>query len=176
MIPTYLAEITNEASNVITNGAVVAVCSMVTGVVAWFMRGKQQRTVQIEGTPEVNVKNEMGVRLHDAWVSRTEFMEFKGEIKADVREMRGTFDKLATIIDERDRKLSDMIEKVAAGAYEGRRRIHEEVNAQGKAIAVLSAKGDIGRHIGTLGKALMARPCIGGRQAETKPPTPAIPS
>ena len=155
MIANFLADAAGEAPNIINTSAITAVCMMVTGVVGWFMRGRQSRSVKIEGTPGVNVKNEtLGVRLHEAWVTRQEFLDFKSEIKADVREMRGTFEKLATIIDERDRKLTEMIEKVASGAYEGRRRLHEQVNNHGQQLAVLAAKTDISKGLGSLGAAI----------------------
>lgn len=165
MITWILAEIVNDEPSIVTTGAISAVASMVVGVVAWITRGRQGRNVKIEGEPSVHVANEtLGVRLYEAYVTRNEFMEFKGEIKSDVREMRGSYDKLTLLINERDKKLSEMIERVAAGAFEGRRRIHEEVNAQGKAISAIGAKADISKGLGTLGKALMTQ--------NTKPKTP----
>lgn len=147
MIANLLAEVTGGGDmNYITTGAIAAVCSAISGAVL-YARGRQKREVTIDKQP-------VGVRLHEAWVTRQEFLDFKGEIKADVREMRGTFEKLATIIDERDRKLTEMIEKVASGAYEGRRRLHETVNSHGQQLAVLAAKTDISKGLGSLGAAI----------------------
>lgn len=137
--------------NFISTAAIMAVCSLISGVVS-YSKGKQARSVTIDKQP-------VEIALQREYVTRTEFAEFKGELKADVREMRGSYEKLAMLIDERDKKLGEMLEKVAAGAFEGRRRIHEEVNAHSKSIARLEAKGDISKGLASLGKAIMARPC-----------------
>ena len=148
--------------NYLTTGAITALGAILTGALA-YSRGKATREVTIDKQP-------VGVRLHEAFVTRTEFLEFRGEIKTDVREIRAGIDRLTTILDERDKKLSDMIERVASGAFEGRRRIHEEVNAQGKQIAAIGVNADISKGLTTLGKAIMSRPCNQG-----KPPTPPHP-
>jgi hypothetical protein len=170
MIANFLAEVAAEGPNVINTSAIVAVCSMVTGtvtgVVAWFMRGRQSRSVKIEGTPGVQLENsQIGVRLHEAWVSRSEFVEFKSEIKADVRAISSSVDKMHEVIMVRDenmrrtltetaKTLSDKIESVASGAYESRRAIHEKVNLIDKKTEALAVKADIGKGLASLGSAI----------------------
>lgn len=147
-IPMLLAVAANPGDmNYVTTGAIVAVGSVITGAIA-YAKGKQRRSVTVENQP-------VGIRLEKEFVTRTEFAEFKGELKADVREMRGSYDKLVMLIDERDKKLSDMIEKVASGAFEGRRRIHDEVNKHREQIAAIGVNTDVSKNIGKLGAAIM---------------------
>lgn len=161
------ATATADGPNVLTNAAVTAICSTVVGAVSWIMRGRQSRSVKIEGTPGVQVENQtLGVRLHDAWVTRQEFLEFKGEIKADVKDIRNSVDKVTDLLAARDEAqrrmiqstmegLSEKINDVASGAYEARRRIHETVNRQGERLATLEAKADISKGLASLGSAVM---------------------
>jgi hypothetical protein len=144
-----LAEAAANSSdmNYITTGALVVLLNTITGVLT-YKSGQKSRTVKIEDQP-------VGFRLEKEYVTRTEFAEFKGELKADVREMRGSYDRLTMLIDERDKKLGEMIEKVASGAFEGRRRIHETVNEQGKQIAAIGVNTDVSKNIGKLGAAIM---------------------
>lgn len=149
MIAQLLAEAAGNADsmNYLTTGAITAICTALTGIVA-YTKGKTDRKVKIENQP-------IEVSMQERYVTRTEFAEFKGELKADVREMRGSYDRLTMLIDERDKKLTEMIERVAQGAFEGRRRIHDVVNQQSKEIAALGVKADVSKSIGKLGAAIM---------------------
>ena len=159
MIAILLAEIVNEPQmNYITTGAIAAVCSAVSGIVL-YSKGRQTRTVTIDGKPSV--------RIEDEFVRRTELAEFKQEIRTEVQRMERSVDKLGDIILVRDESLrrtiketsealSDKIEKVASGAFEGRRRIHEEVNRHREQIAAIGVNSDVGKHIGKLGAAIMS--------------------
>lgn len=167
MIAQLLAETAAEGPNIVTNGAIIAVCSSLVGVVSWIVRGRQNRSVRIEGTPNVQVENQtLGVRLHEAWVTRQEFLEFKGEIKSDVRDIRNNVDKmtdafmvrdeaLRRVIQSNSDTLTEKINEVASGAYEARRRIHETVNKQGERLATMEAKADISKGLASLGSAVM---------------------
>ena len=152
LITQLLAEVTAAANpgtemNLISTAAIAAVCSLISGI-ALYTKGRQARTVTIARQP-------VGVDVADKFVTRTEFAEFKGELKADVREMRGSYEKLVMLINERDTKLTEMIEAVAKGACDGRRRIHEELTAQGKQIAGMAERTDVSKAVGKLGGALM---------------------
>lgn len=151
MLP-LLAEAAANADtmNYLTTGAITAICSAITGVVLYAKGAKDKgdRQVTLKGQP-------LEIALQERYVTRQELSEFKGEIKADIREMRGSYDRLVLLLDERERKLTELIEKVASGAFEGRRRIHEEVNAQGKQIAAIGVNSDVSKHIGKLGSAIM---------------------
>lgn len=144
--------------NLISTAAVTAVCSAITGVVL-YSQGKKSRTVTIDGKPSV--------RIEDEYVRRAELAEFKQEIRTEVSRMERSVDKLADIMLVRDESLrrtlketaeslSEKIEKVASGAFESRRRIHETVNEQGKLISAIGVNADVGKQIGKLGAALMA--------------------
>jgi gas vesicle protein len=163
MIPTILLAAADTAANpgdmnYITTGAIVAIASLITGLVT-YNKGRQNRTVTIDGKPSV--------RIEDEFVRRTELAEFKQEIRTEVQRIERSVDKLGDIILVRDESLrrtiketsealSDKIEKVASGAFEGRRRIHETVNEHGKQIAAIGVNADVGKHIGKLGAAIMA--------------------
>jgi hypothetical protein len=147
--------------NYITTGAIAAVCSLISGVVL-YSKGRQKREVSLTDQP-------VGVKLADQYVTRQEFAEFRGELKADVREMRMSYDKLLTLIDERDRKLTESIQAVASGAYEGRRRLHDTVNLHSKQLASIETKADIGKGLTTLGKAIMSRNCLRERTTNPNP-------
>ncbi len=134
--------------NMISTAAIAAVCSLISGI-ALYNKGRQARIVTIDKQP-------VEIALAKDYVTRSEFAEFKGELKADVREMRGAYEKLLMLINERDEKLTSMIENVAKGAFEGRRRIHETVNTHSSHLAVLSDRVDVAKSIGKLGAAVMA--------------------
>ncbi|MBV5333154.1 hypothetical protein JZU54_06350 [bacterium] len=159
MLPSLLADVINEPQmNYITTGAIAAVCSAVSGIVL-YSKGRQNRTVTIDGKPSV--------RIEDEFVRRTELAEFKQEIRTEVQRMERSVDKLGDIILVRDESLrrtikessenlAQKIEQVASGAFEGRRRIHEEVNRHREQIAAIGVNADVGKHIGKLGAAIMA--------------------
>lgn len=134
--------------NYLTTGAIAAVCSMVSGLVL-YGKGKQNRNVTLTNQP-------VGVKVEEAYVTRIEFTEFRGEMRTEVRDMKGLFDKAVTLIAERDSRLTEKMEAIASGAYEARRRIHETVNRQGERLAQVETKADIGKGLGNLGKAIMA--------------------
>lgn len=146
-----------DAMNYLTTGAITAICSLITGVVL-YSKGCKNRTVTIDGKPSV--------RIEDEFVRRAELADFKQEIRTEVSRMERSVDKLGDIMLTRDESLrrtiketsealSQKIEQVASGAFEGRRRIHEEVNAQGKLISAISVNTDVSKNIGKLGAAIM---------------------
>ena len=161
---TMIVQILAEAApvpemNVISTAAIAAVCSLISGIVL-YGKGRQRRTVTIDQQP-------VQIDVAEKFVTKTEFAEFKGEMKAEVKEMKGLFDKAVTLIAERDERLTDkigsqgeqlteLINKVASGAYEARRQIHHQVNAHGERIAVMSERTDVSKAIGKLGGAIMA--------------------
>ena len=98
----------------------------------------------------------LDITLREKYVSRNEFAEFKGEMKADVREMRGLFDKAVTLIDERDIRLSTHINRLAQTDHDARACIHEKVNPLAERIASIETRTDVSKSIGKLGNAIMA--------------------
>jgi len=160
--------------NYITTGAIAAVCSLISGAIL-YTKGRQNRTVTIDGKPSV--------RIEDEFVRRTELAEFKTEIRTEVNRIERSVDKLGDIILVRDESLrrslketsdalSDKIEKVASGAFEGRRRIHETITEHGKQIASIGVNADVGKQIGKLGTAIMAhtKSCPISQQASPHTP------
>lgn len=128
----------------------ILIASIITALIGGGMLGKK--------VSDSNVKvsnNPLEVSLREKFVRREEFAEFKGEMKADVREMRGLFDKAVTLISERDERLTEQIEGVASGAYEGRRRLHDKVNEHSAKLAAVEVRSDVSKAIGKLGSAVM---------------------
>jgi hypothetical protein len=159
---TLLAEVGSAAPvgemNVISTAAIAAVCSLISGI-ALYTKGRQARTVTIDKQP-------VGVEVADKFVTRTEFAEFKGEMKADVREMKGMYDKCLTLIETRDQRLTEKIggltdsvtarfETSAVDAGNRRRDIHEKINKADERITRIETQSDISKHIGKLGSAMI---------------------
>lgn len=60
------------------------------------------------------------IKMEDHFITRREFDAFKGEIRSDVMEMKGLFRETMTKIEERDRSLTDKIERAAKTGVDGR--------------------------------------------------------
>ena len=168
-----LAAATGGEMNIVSTAAITAVCSAITGALL-YGQGRKARTVTIDGKPSV--------RIEDEFVRRSELAEFKGEIRNEVLRMERSVDKIGDIMLTRDEAmrrtlketaetLSEKIEQVASGAYEARRRIHETLNTQRERLAQMEVRGDIAKHIGSLGKALMGRPCVADKKPASNPPS-----
>lgn len=129
-------------------GTIIA--SVIGGLIGGGFLGKKisDSNVRIKNNP-------LDVSIADQYVRREEFAEFKGEMKADVREMRGLFDKAITLIAERDERLIENINSVASGAYEGRRRLHDKVNEHSAKLERMAVNSDVSKSIGKLGAAVM---------------------
>lgn len=128
-------------------GSIIA--SVVAGLLGGGLLGKKLSTVKVSNNP-------LEVQLREQYVRREEFAEFKGEMKADVREMRGLFDKAVALIADRDERLSETINAVASGAYEGRRRLHDKVNEHSAKLERMQVNSDVSKSVGKLGAAVMA--------------------
>lgn len=116
--------------------------------------------IQIDPQPlEISMRKE--------YVTRTEFAEFKGELKTDVKEMRGLFDQAVRMITDRDERLtSDIkgmaermhtsIQEVQVEAAERRRRIHDKLNEHADQLARIDARTEVSKSIGKAAAAIMA--------------------
>ncbi len=118
--------------------------------------GKKVSDVQrmrVEGQPSGQA---LEVALQDQYVTRSEFFEFKGEMKSDLREMKGLFDKTMVLINERDTRLTEMIKEFGTAGYNGRSKIHDKLNPIAERVAAIEARTDVSKAIGKLGSAIMA--------------------
>jgi len=109
---------------------------------------------------------QLEIPLRDKYLTRSEFLEFKGDIKSDIREMKVLYEKALTFATDRDERaatdlknLGDQLHKRIsdgdeAGA-ERRRTIHEEINRNTNAITRIEAHTNVGRDLGKLGAAIM---------------------
>lgn len=161
MITQLLAETAATAGgemNNITTNAIQAIGWVIVAVSSYAV-GKTRRSVTIEKQP-------VEIALQKDYVTRTEFSDFKGEMRTEIKGLEMLYRQLVQLINERDEKLTtkiadqgaqmtEMINRVASGAYEARRRIHETVNDLGNRMAVSESKGDISKGLASLGSAVM---------------------
>jgi hypothetical protein len=145
-----LADVAQVAGGISAGDVGVIIAAIISGLIGGGVIGKK--------VSDSNVKvsnNPLEVSLREQYVRREEFAEFKGEMKADVREMRGVFDKAITLIADRDERLTEIINSVASGAYEGRRRLHDKVNEHSARLERMAVNSDVSKSIGKLGAAVM---------------------
>lgn len=94
------------------------------------------------------------IKMEDHFITRREFDAFKGEIRNDVTEMKGLFRETMSKIEERDKSLTEKIERVAKTGVDGRVAIWNQVREdkdtasdtfkqQGERIARVEAGVDI---------------------------------
>lgn len=98
----------------------------------------EERNVNIQGQP-------LAVKMEDHFVTRREFENLEGRIRTDIVEMKSMFRETMTVIERRDKSLSEKIESVASGAYEARRRIHDKLNDQGERLKSLEDRTPVKR-------------------------------
>lgn len=156
-----MAEVTNQASGWDPKDVGTMVGSILIALLGGGYLGKK-----ITESKVTLANNPLQVSLQEQFVRREEFAEFKGEMKADVREMRGLFDKAITLIAERDERLTETINDVASGAYEGRRRLHDKVNNHEGRLARVEVNNDVSKAVGKLGSAVMTLAKSGGKTPE----------
>lgn len=156
------------------------VLTIVTGVIgavgALFVRTQRREremrdSMRIQGpVPEVPVHVAGGhveVSTREKYLTREEFLEYKGEIKTDVSRMLSLYDKAITLINERDSRLSEKLDNLGTQIYgrindvvaessERRRNIFDKLEEQGKSIASIDSRTDVSKAIGQLGKAIIA--------------------
>lgn len=166
MIPQILIHLANttppnpDNSGAIITGFVVAVIGAIGTALAGIMgkRSGRAEAVQISNQP-------LQVKLEEHFVTRREFDKLEAAMSRDVAEMKGLFQltmqkvedqnkNLTSKIERQGERLSEQIVAVSKGAYEGRKGIHQKLNAQGEQIAALEAKADVARELGKFGTAL----------------------
>lgn len=140
--------------------SLVSILTAIGALVGAIFHGRNQKAAGVKEQKEresVTLNNNpLAVKMEDHFVTRREFDTFKGEIRVDVMDMKGTVEKLAVKMDERDKRyqdklderdsrLSAKIEAVASGAYEARRRIHEKVNNHGERLKSLEDRTPVKR-------------------------------
>ena len=142
MIGELLANATAADPDMISGKVLIAVIgaigALITGVLS-HQAGKRQ-SFKIEGQP-------LAVKMEDHFVTRREFENLEGRIRADVVEMKGLFQQTMSVIERRDKSLSDKIESVASSAYEGRRRLHDKANDHGERIKSIEDRMPVKRAI-----------------------------
>lgn len=93
------------------------------GGVFGFQLGR--RKVSLEPQP-------LAVKMEDHFVTRREFDSFKGEITADIKEIKGLFRETVALIRQQQENLTKDIRDMGTGAYNGRQKIWDKVNDQGE--------------------------------------------
>jgi len=98
-------------------GLVIGLSGPVAMMVAVFAR--QKRAVE-------NGNQALKVSLAEEFATRREFDQFRATVNGDVKEIKGMFRLTMDKMDERDRRLSESIDRVAKVAYEGRKDLHKK--------------------------------------------------
>lgn len=119
-----------DNSAAIITGFVVAVIGAVFAGLANLKGRRDGRSerMTIEQQP-------LSVKMEDHFVTRREFDSFKGEIRTDVAEMKGLFRETMSKIEERDRSLTEKIEKAAKTGVDGRVAIWNQIREDEKSTA-----------------------------------------
>jgi len=169
-------EVMHVSFPMITGFVLTIVTGVITAVGALFVRGQRREreireSMRIHGpVPEVPVRMDDGhveVSTREQYLTRREFLEYKGEIKADVSRMLSLYDKAITLINERDSRLTEKLDGLGTQIYgrinevvsessERRRNIFDKLEEQGKAISAIDSRTDVSKAIGQLGKAIIA--------------------
>lgn len=155
-----LAEVTSQGpTDTLISGAwVISLVVAVIGALAGGVKLGQSR-VKIEGQP-------LEISMRDKFLTRTEFLEFKSDIKADVREMRLLFDRAVQLvtdsaattgkqIHELGEQLHSRITQANDEAAERRRRIHDKLNEHQDKIVAIDTRTEVSKSIGKLGAAIL---------------------
>ncbi len=120
-----------------------------------------------DGTKITLTNPQVDVALREQLVTRAECMACKNDAKSEIKEIKGLYDKTVTLLLERDerqslrtKELADQmhaqIQEMGERDLEGRRRIHDQVNAHDKLIAHIDARTDVSKSIGNAAGAIMA--------------------
>lgn len=116
-------------------------------------------------------KRRVSVSFEEQFVSRREFERLESQVTANMTEVKGLFQQTMQVIkdgaavterriENQNKRLSESIEKVAKGAYDGRGKIWNRVNDDSKAfaedLAVLKERSNFADGIEKLGEVLVA--------------------
>jgi len=164
-----MADATGSGMDPASVGTMIGV--IITALIGGGYVGRRSATVRLGSpVPDVPVRVESGhveISMRDKFLTRAEFLEYKGEIKTDIVRMISLYDKALTLINERDSRLGEKLEAVSLqlhlritevvnDASERRRKIYDKQEEQGEALARIDARTDVSKAIGQLGKAIIA--------------------
>ena len=159
--------------DVATVGQIIV--AVIVALNAWGMLNVNRKVSEIGNTRIVN--NPLGVSLEKSYATREECAACMRETKSEMKEMKALYDKIVTLLMERDERSVDrtkmvndaLSEKIAAlgdqlhtritqsneeGA-ERRRRIHDKLNEHQDKITAIHVRTDVSKDIGKLGSAIM---------------------
>ena len=105
--------------------------------------------------------------MRKSYVSREDCLACKNDMRSDVRDMRVMYDKLVTLINDRDEKTAQQIRQLgevlhgritqaAEDAAERRRAIHDKLGIHADLLSRIDTRTDVSRAIGKLGGAILA--------------------
>ena len=149
------------APDVLVNGAWVT--GFVVSVIGAVFAGMKIRsTINAQVGPQP-----FEVELRKSYVSREDCLACKNDMRSDVRDMRVMYDKLVTLINDRDEKTAQQIRQLgevlhgritqaAEDAAERRRAIHDKLGIHADLLSRIDTRTDVSRAIGKLGGAILA--------------------
>ena len=138
--------------------AIIAAIGMI------FVRGqrREQRlreSIRIEHpVPEVPVHLQGGhvaVSMPEKFLTRSDFLEYKSDIKSDIREMRVLYDKALCLMTDLGESLHKRISENEESGAERRRRIHDKLNEHSDQLSRIDSRTEVSKSIGKLGAAIM---------------------
>ncbi len=120
-----------------------------------------------DGTKITLTNPQLDVEVREQLVTRAECLACKTDAKSELKEIKGLYDKTVTLLLERDERQSlrtkeladqmhSQIQEMGERDLEGRRRIHDQVNAHDKLIAHIDARTDVSKSISKAAGAIMA--------------------
>lgn len=94
------------------------------------------------------------VRMKEEFVTRREFEKFEARMEVSVEEMKGLFKQtmmnletrdanLAERMERRDKQLQARIDQFGTSAYDGRRKLWDQVNEQRETLAAVKQSTDV---------------------------------
>jgi len=108
--------------------------------------------------PEVPVHlngGHVAVSMPEKFLIRSEFLEYKSDIKSDIREMRVLYDKALCLMTDLGESLHKRISENDEIGAERRRRIHEKLNEHSDKLSRIDSRTEVSKSIGKLGSAIM---------------------
>ena len=156
-----LAETANTGLDPMTVGTIIG------GLLLTLIGGGVLGKKISDGTKITLTNPHLDVAVREQLVTRAECLACKNDAKSELKEMKGLYDKTVTLLLERDERQSlrtselseriqEQIKALAERELEGRRRIHDQVNAHDKLISHIDARTDVSKSIGKAAGAIMA--------------------
>lgn len=156
MMTQLIAEMTGGGMSPEVVGAIIA--SVIISLVSGGLLGKK-----VSDSSKTTIDPQpLMVKMQEDFVTRREFDKLEtvvavnaakseGYLRQASEQMEKSVAALSKSMERQNERLTGKIEEVARGAFDGRRRIHDNVNEQGQKIAALTERSDIAGELAQVG-------------------------